>query len=166
MSISIRPLTPADQDLLWEMLYHAVFVPAGSAPLPRSILTEPEIAPYAADWGRPHDAGFAAESAGQPIGAAWLRLFAGYGYVDDHTPELSIALLPGYRGQGIGTRLMDALLTYAQARYPGVSLSVEGANPARRLYERLGFAVVGQNGFSLTMQKTFARKLRGKNDNF
>jgi hypothetical protein len=46
--ISIRPLTSADQPLLWDMLYHALFVPAGAAPLPREIVQRPEIARYVA----------------------------------------------------------------------------------------------------------------------
>jgi ribosomal-protein-alanine N-acetyltransferase len=49
-------------------------------------------------------------STGDPIGAAWLRLWSkdeqGYGFVDVHTPELSMAVRPEFRGQGIGTLLL------------------------------------------------------------
>lgn len=58
--ISIRPLTSSDQPLLWDMLYHALFVPPGAAPLPREVVQRPELARYAAGWGREHDRGFAA----------------------------------------------------------------------------------------------------------
>ena len=94
-----------------------------------------------------------------PIGAAWLRCWSGdqkgYGYVDDDTPELSIALLPGNRGHGIGTRLMEAALAAARKRYAAVSLSVAPDNAARRWYERLGFEFVGTNGDSWVMQLVF-----------
>lgn len=157
--ISIRSLTPADQPLLWDMLYHALFVPAGAAPLPREIVQQPEIARYVAGWGRPGDMGFAALDAGggQAIAAAWSRLLTGanrgYGYVDDSTPELSVAVRPGWRGQGIGTALLAHLLGAAQPHYPAISLSVARGNPAVRLYQRLGFAVVRADGESLTMVK-------------
>jgi len=55
--------------------------------------------------------------------------------VDARTPELSVAVLPGHRGLGIGTRLVAELLQSVDA----VSLSCDPANPARRLYVRLGF---------------------------
>jgi ribosomal protein S18 acetylase RimI-like enzyme len=91
---------------------------------------------------------------GQPIGAVWLRLLQGadrgYAHVDDGTPELSIAVLPGHRGQGVGTRLLEELFASECGDRP-VSLSVTAGNPARRLYERLGFLVVASNGTALTM---------------
>lgn len=80
----------------------------------------------------------------------------GYGYVDDATPELSIALLPAYRGRGIGSQLLARLLEQAQGCCPGVSLSVSAGNPARRLYERFGFEIVAERGSSLTMLKRWA----------
>jgi ribosomal protein S18 acetylase RimI-like enzyme len=55
---------------------------------------------------------------------------------------LDIALLPPRRNQGIGTRLIRDLLTEAGERGTPVTLFVEAHNPARRLYDRLGFVVV------------------------
>ncbi len=64
----------------------------------------PEIARYVADWGRDGDLGVVAAWAGQSVGAAWLRVWRrkdkGDSYIDDDTPELSIAMLPAWRGQG------------------------------------------------------------------
>jgi ribosomal protein S18 acetylase RimI-like enzyme len=159
LPISIRPLTPADQPLLWEALYQAVHVPEGQVPPPREIVLRPELAHYVADWGsRPGDYGvaaFAAEADGERFcGAAWLRRFSsdepGYGTVNDATPELSIAVLPVYRGRGLGTRLLAALLAAPQAHGP-VSLSVSADNPARRLYERFGFRPLGGSSGAVTM---------------
>ena len=55
-----------------------------------------------------------------------------------------VYILPEYQGQGIGTRLMRAVLDRAFGRGLPVTLQVLKVNPARRLYERLGFAAVGE----------------------
>jgi ribosomal protein S18 acetylase RimI-like enzyme len=155
----IRPLLQSDEAVLWEMLYHAIYVPDGAAPPEREVVYHPQLARYARDWGRADDSGFLAENlaSGEPIGAAWVRSLKGddkgFGYVDEATPELSIAVLPGYRGRGIGTRLLAKLLEAASIDYDAVSLSVDAGNRAVRLYERLGFQTVGTTGTSLTMKK-------------
>lgn len=162
----IRPLTPGDESFLWEMLYHAVHVPQGQVPPPRSIVKEPKLAHYVRDWGqRPGDCGFAVinNATEQPVGAAWLRLFSrldpGYGFVDADTPELSIAVLPGYRGRGLGTLLLNILLEFAGQKFPSVSLSVSADNAAKNLYERHGFSEVHYDASSLTMLKRFHEQL-------
>jgi ribosomal protein S18 acetylase RimI-like enzyme len=159
MSFTLCSLTPLDQSFLWEMLYQAIYVPDGLAPPPREVLERPELAHYVRDWGRPTDLGLLAlaTETRAPLGAAWLRLFQqpepGYGYVDDATPELSIAILPASRGQGIGSALLTALLDLAATCFPAVSLSVSPANPALRLYQRLGFAIQSETHSSFTLVK-------------
>ncbi|MEO6723858.1 MAG: GNAT family N-acetyltransferase [Blastocatellia bacterium] len=159
MQFRIRPLTTADEPFLWEMLYQALFVPPGHSPFPRDLVREPEISRYVDGWGRDGDLGVAAVLAETqaPIGAAWVRLLTGdecgYGWVDDETPELTIAVLPESRGNGVGAQLLVQLIELARARYPAVSLSVSVENPARRLYERLGFLTIVRDEYSLTMKK-------------
>lgn len=159
MSHSIRPLSPPDQQFLREMLYHSLHVPEGGTLFPRDVVEQPEIAKYVKGWGRDGDMGFVAvdSGSGEPIGAAWLRLLRGdergYGYVDDETPELGMAVLPGYRGRGVGSALLARLLESAGAVYGTVCLSVSADNPAARLYERAGFEPVCVSGTSLTMVK-------------
>ena len=107
----------------------------------------PEILRYAEGWGRAGDEGFIAEEEGRPIGAAWFRFFSkdapAFGFIDEETPELGIALIPEARGQGVGTELLAALLGLARERgCARISLSVAIANPARVLYERFGFVKV------------------------
>lgn len=156
----LRPVLPADEPFLWTMLYEAIYVPEGHPRPERAILQEPALAHYVANWGQqPGDEGIMAidSTTGQSVGAAWLRLFTaadpGWGFVDVETPEVSLALLPAYRGQGIGTALLTALVDQARGQYAALSLSVDPQNPAMRLYERLGFTVVGAIGTSVTMHK-------------
>lgn len=165
--IRYRPLIPQDEVYLWEMLYLALFAPPGAPPLPRVALEQPEIRCYVAAWGKQTDSGWLAiDATARPIGAAWLRLLTGehqgYGYVNDNTPELSIAVEPEHRGRGVGTALMTRLLATAQTRYPAISLSVTANNPARRLYQRLGFIDVGRHGDAWTMVKTLTNDHSGE----
>lgn len=156
----LRLALPADEPFLWTMLYEAIYIPEGHPRPDRAILQEPALAHYVANWGQqPGDEGIMAidSTTGHPVGAAWLRLFTaadpGWGFVDEETPEVSLALLPAYRGQGLGTALLTALIEQARGHYPALSLSVDPQNPAMRLYERLGFTVVGAVGTSVTMRK-------------
>lgn len=161
MTYFIRALTITDKPFMWDMLYEALYVPENKPRPPRSLLALPELAKYVEAWGQPDDLGFVAIDTAtvQPIGAVWLHIFTadepGFGYVDDETPELSIALLPTYRGQGIGTALLKQVLNAATPYYRAVSLSVDPTNPARRLYERLGFQPAGTSGTSITMKYNF-----------
>lgn len=146
MTTTIRPATSADEPFLWEMLFEAAHAGDDVAG-PDDLRAVPALARYLDGWGRPGDLGVVAvDEGGTPLGAAWLRLLtgddAGYGHVDDETPELAIATVPGRRAAGIGTRLLDGVVATARCRYPGVCLSVRADNPARRLYERAGFRSV------------------------
>src|SRR5262249_48531336 len=79
---------------------------------PRDVVQHPDLARYVRHWGQEQDLGAVAlhPTQGKPIGAAWLRLWdgaeRGYGFLDAQTPELSMAVRPAYRGQGVGTRLL------------------------------------------------------------
>ena len=113
---------------------------------------------YVESWQRPGDFGvIATDDDGAAVGAAWCRLFTsterGYGYVGDHIPEISIGVVEDRRGQGVGTLLLAELEGAARARgVCALSLSVESANPARRLYERRGYRRVNVSGDSETMR--------------
>ncbi|MCM3905892.1 MAG: GNAT family N-acetyltransferase [Pyrinomonadaceae bacterium] len=160
MNHSIRQLSHSDQSILWEMLYQSLHVAEGEQAFAREVIYSPELRRYVEGWGRPGDLGFAAteKSGGEVVGAAWLRMFTedepGYGYVNDHTPELGMAVMPHQRGQGVGSSLLIHLLESAATVYYSVSLSVSADNPAVRLYKRVGFEQVSINGGSLTMIKS------------
>jgi len=152
----IRPFQPADQAFLWDMLYESIFVAPDEEPPPRSILTDPHLSHYVEAMGsRPGDMAWVVEhDSGARLGAVWLRRLPatdpGYGFVDASTPELGIAVASGRRGRGVGS----ALLATALAAVGRCSLSVDARNPAMRLYERLGFVVVGGDARNPTMLYT------------
>ncbi len=144
--VRIRAAEADDGPFLVEVLaLAAAWRPGSTPPTAETVLSEPALARYVAGWPRPGDLGFVAVDNGEPIGAAWWRYFDGedhgYGYVAADVPELSIGVVEGRRGDGVGTALMVALLAEAdQQGLDQLSLSVEAGNPALRLYERLGFA--------------------------
>ena len=90
---------------------------------------------------------------------------AGRLYVSRWPQEIrivDIALLPEFRGRGVGETLLHGLLDEAAASGRKVSIHVESANPARRLYERLGFHEVSHTGVYALMEcdPTSARGIR------
>jgi GNAT superfamily N-acetyltransferase len=66
---------------------------------------------------------------------------------------VDIALLAPFRGKGIGTRLLAELIAEAKKRGVPLTIHVELFNPARRLYERLGFTPVEEHGVHLLMER-------------
>jgi ribosomal protein S18 acetylase RimI-like enzyme len=68
------------------------------------------------------------------------------------TRIVDITLIQEYRGRGIGTKLLGRILDRARAAGRSVSIHVELENPARRLYERLGFAAIAQHGIYTLME--------------
>jgi GNAT superfamily N-acetyltransferase len=118
---------------------------------------EPPVRRYVERWGRPGDTALIAIQDFQRVGAAWYRLFRcehpGYGFVDEETPELSIAIVPSRRGSGLGSELLDALLERARGDgHHAISLSVEQGSPAIGLYARHGFSQVGEDDGGVTMR--------------
>ena len=69
---------------------------------------------------------------------------------------MDIALLPEYRGRGIGTTILRDLLQAADRVCKTVRLHVEPNNPALRLYQRLGFEISAKSGFYLEMKRAHA----------
>ena len=162
MGPDIRIIEPSDYPLLEEFLYHAIWVPPDTAPLPRDIIYEPDIFVYIDGFGGRDDFGFVAEQDNRVVGAAWARIISAFGYIDDETPELALSVLPEYRGGGIGSLLLTHLLDLlCQRGYYRVSLSVQKENPAVRLYLRLGFETASENDDDYLMVKKFPPERMG-----
>ena len=111
------------------------------------IATTPELARYTRLDRSRGDLALVAERGRDPIGVVWLihprPADPGYGFVRDDVPELSVSVWQGHRGRGVGGALLRAVIREARGRgLPGISLSVDSGNPARRLYQRHGFVDV------------------------
>jgi ribosomal protein S18 acetylase RimI-like enzyme len=159
--VTLLPATTADRPFLTAMLAEAASWERApgqpTCPLV-DLLGVAEIADYIEGWGRPGDFGVLAEQDGEPVGACWCRRFSlehpGYGFIAEDVPGVSIGIVPGWRGRGIGRSLLDAVVDAARERgIHALGLSVSERNlVARRLYERAGFVVVGTVDGSLTMR--------------
>ena len=156
--MEIRPIAESEFEFLFDLVYEAAYIPEGMERPPKSFVYEPDVSRYVENFGRRGDIAFILVNNDQLVGGIWARLFSeeccGYGFVDNATPELGMAVFDGYRGQGYGTKLMLRLIEELVAGgFKNVSLSVDRRNPALRLYERFGFEVVRENGNAYTMLK-------------
>src|SRR6476646_6754239 len=125
----------------------AVWRPDKPTPTADQVLADPRYALYLAGWPRRGDFGLVAEQEG-PVGAAWYRTYTemshGHGFVAEDVPELSIAVVASRRHEGIGRLLLVGLIESSEVQgCEALSLSVNHGNPARRLYESVGFRPVG-----------------------
>lgn len=142
-TLTFRPLVPSDQPQLWHWLHVALWDPPPAGLRPIESLQLPGVRIYADEWGRPGDVGVVAQVDGADAGACWMRRLpagVGLGSVDEHTPQLGIALEPAYQHRGFGKPMMRAALDAARAAgYAQVSLTVHPENPAQYMYEACGF---------------------------
>lgn len=155
MNYTIREMKAAEYPLLNDFLYEAIFIPEGVEAPPKSIINFPELQVYVADFGtQKHDRALLAEIDGKAAGAVWVRIMNDYGHIDDKTPSLAISLYKEYRGLGIGTALIKEMFNLLKdAGYGQVSLSVQKANYAAKMYQKLGFQIVKENDEDYIMVK-------------
>lgn len=148
--MKLRAANLEDQDFLWEAQCHAALLDWKENPI-ATVQSNPILARYVEGWGRVGDIGVMAEHEDKFVGAAWCRLFEkvapGWGWIDEETPELSVAVLPKFRNNGVGTSLLMRLLEVTGQKYNVTSLAVRSKNPALRLYLRLGFRVLPERNF-------------------
>jgi len=143
----LRAIDQQDTRFLRDMLRHAYHWRMAQDPdLP--------VFRYVQNWGRRGDAGVIAFEGPNEYGAAWYRLFPaaapGFGFVDEETPELTIAVVPSHRGHGSGTELLEALRERARADgFSRISLSAEPGQT--RFYEKHGFREVERGERTVTM---------------
>lgn len=89
------------------------------------------------------DKGLVAEVNGKIVGAVWVRIMNDYGHIDDETPSMAISFYKEYRGFVIGTAMMKEILVLLKTHgYSRVSLSVQKANYAAKMYQKIGFEIV------------------------
>ena len=147
----IRRGNRQDVRFLKDMLRHAFYWRSGGT------VEDASLWRYVAGWGRRGDTSVLALEEGFPIGAAWYRLFSreepGFGFVDEQTPEVAIAVVPSRRGRGIGHELLDALIDVAREQeFDALSLSVADESPAMHMFAHQGFEKAQQTDGSWTMR--------------
>lgn len=147
MNYRIREIFENEYGLLENFLYEAIFVPEGDSAPPKSIVKQPELQVYLADFGKEKDdIALIAEADGKAVGAVWVRIMDDYGHINDETPSLAVSLYKEYRRYGIGTAMMKQMLCVLRKRgYKKVSLAVQKANYAVKMYKKIGFEVTGEN---------------------
>lgn len=74
-------------------------------------------------------------------------------WLGDEARLIDVALLPRYRGAGIGRRLVSAFVAQAARQAMPAVLYVEMGNPVLALYRKLGFEPIGENGVYLQMRR-------------
>lgn len=162
MDYIIRQMKVSEYPLLEDFLYEAIFQKENTAPVPRTILSKPELQVYIKDFGNHKDDHcLCAEVDNKIIGAVWVRVIDGYGHIDQTTPEFAISLYKEYRRHGIGTDMMKHMLTYLkESGYSKASLAVQKENYAFRMYQTLGFEIIDENAEEYIMVYHFGS---GKN---
>jgi RimJ/RimL family protein N-acetyltransferase len=150
-SVQLRPETSADQDFLFR-LYSSTREEemrwTGWSATEQHAFLAMQFRAQTAHY-RAHYEGAAyqiIEVDGQPAGRLYLY------ETRREIRIMDISLLPQWRGRGAGTELLNAVLIDAQRRSLTVSIHVECFNPARRLYERLGFRPVEDKGVYLLLE--------------
>ena len=150
-SLTLRPETAEDEPFLYELYattrdYEMVHVPWDDLQKQAFLRQqcEAQLKHYRQHY---RDAEFQIiELDGKPIGRIYVHRSA------NEVCLMDIALLREYRGLGIGTELASAVLRQAQAEGKPVTLHVEHMNPARHLYERLGFRLAEDKGIYWQME--------------
>jgi ribosomal protein S18 acetylase RimI-like enzyme len=140
--LSFRPVTDADYEYLYRLHEASMRCYVEQAYGPWDEALQRRI--FAERW-RP-DRVRIVQVDGEDAGA--LELIPGPSRVQIE----GIRLMPACQRRGIGTQIVSDVLRDAHMRGQVVTLRVLKVNPARRLYERLGFVVVGENGPSWLME--------------
>jgi ribosomal protein S18 acetylase RimI-like enzyme len=147
MDYKIRQPKKDEYVLLNNFIYEAIYIPEGKEAPSKNIINQPEIQVYISDFGKQKDDHcFVAEVDGKVVGAVWVRIMNDYGHIDNETPSFAISLYKEYRGCGIGTALMEQMLSSLKKMgYKKTSLAVQKANYALKMYLKVGFKIVDEN---------------------
>lgn len=152
MNPTLRPARPEDLEFLF-CLYASTRVeelaPVPWSPEQKTAFLRQQFEAQDSHY-RQHYAGaefLVIELDGAPVGRLYRLRMA-----DEHR-LMDIALLPQYRGQGLGTRLLREVMEAASQEGLPVRIHVEKFNPALRFYERLGFRVLEDRGVYWFMER-------------
>lgn len=154
MNYTIRKIREDEYNLLDDFIYEAIFIPDGVEPPPRSIISQPDLQVYIKDFGKGRDdISFVADVGGKTVGAVWVRDMPDYGHIANGVPSFAISLYKEYRNFGIGTKLMETMISELKSRsYERASLAVQKQNYAVRMYEKVGFEIIDENAEEYIME--------------
>lgn len=143
---SIRALLPSEGHILRRFTYEAIFKRPTDSNVPFPIIERPELRCYWECFGDyPTDYCLVAELDTQIVGACWVRNIQGYGSISPDVPELALAILPEHRSKGIGSALLERLIVDLRRRgMTRISLAVQKDNYALKLYQNVGFTIIGK----------------------
>ncbi|HQQ77517.1 MAG TPA: GNAT family N-acetyltransferase [Thermoanaerobaculia bacterium] len=149
--IALRPIRPEDRDLLCR-IYGSTRTEE-LAPVPwtdeqKAAFVRQQFDAQTSYWDEqyPEAERFVVEVDGTPAGRLYVQRWP------KEIRLVDIALLPDFRGRGVGTELIQGLFSEAARDGKPVTIHVEIFNPARVLYERLGFAPKGEQGMYVLME--------------
>jgi ribosomal protein S18 acetylase RimI-like enzyme len=151
LSLRLRPITPADEPFLADL-----YASSRTEELAVTTWSDEEKSLFCRMQFNAQTAHYTAnypsaslqiiERGGEPAGRLYVVRW------EREIRIMDIALLPEHRGAGIGTKLLKELQEEARAAGKTLSIHVEQFNPARRLYERLGFQQVEEKGVYLLLE--------------
>jgi ribosomal protein S18 acetylase RimI-like enzyme len=136
-------LRSSEQKIATDMLHYAARLDDA-----RKTLQEvPKLAMYEKYYGlNGTDLGLYALGGHDIYGAAWIRLLREFddaeAFIDEQTPVLNIAVKPQFRGQGVGSLMLEQLIAEAGALYESMSVAVVKESRAVSFFERFGFVTV------------------------
>lgn len=157
MNYKIRKMHESETILLEDFLYEAIFIPEGVENPSKDIVKEPELQVYVEGFGKKKDdIAWVAEVDQKIVGAVWVRIMNDFGHIDDSTPSLAISVYKEYRNHGIGTAMMKKILNDLREKgYKQTSLSVQKANYAAKIYQKLGYKIKKENDEDFVMVYKF-----------
>lgn len=151
-AVSLRPVTEEDMPLLYQA--YASTRAAEMAMVPwtdaqREAFLRMQFNAQLLHYGKfhPNSTHDIILSGAQPVGRIYVSREE-----NDDIRILDVTILPEYRSRGIGTPLIRALMAEAEREGKSLSIHVESYNPSHRLFERLGFVVIEDDGVNHLMQ--------------
>lgn len=157
--VSIKPLSVEYEAYMWDLLYRSIFKAKTNENISREIKDLPDLKKYVENYGsRDGDLGYIVlNDKNQPVGAVWIRYFDDdyntWGYVDSKTPEMNIALEDGYRGEGLGGKMIDKMFESLPDCVEQISISIHPENRCVSLYSRKGFVEIEKRDPAIVMLK-------------
>jgi GNAT superfamily N-acetyltransferase len=150
-TVSLRPIAPQDESFLLQVYASTraeelALVPWTEAQREAFVKMQFDAQQQHYQSHFPSAAHEVIERASQPIGRLYVLR------TDEFIRILDITLLPEFRSAGLGTPLIKDLMDEAAAAAKPLRINVESFNPSLRLFERLGFKKVQENGMHFLME--------------